>query len=161
MRGGSRGAHSARLLRRERGRLLGHGGHDCGDHCGAINGDELLFQHHGCIHDYSRRSGPESKENACQQQIRIHTSRLHENDERNADNHVTDHGNGAKTDAVAQKAPYRTGDEHDELVGKTQGADSISNLRLLADSVGDDEGDGGIEEDEEGDAEQTDADEVS
>jgi len=86
---------------------------------------------------------------------------LYEHHERNANNHITAHGNGAKTDAVAQNAPYWTGDEHDELICKAQGADRIAYSRLLADSVSDDEWDGGIEEDQEGDAEKTDADEVS
>jgi hypothetical protein len=39
------GAHSGRLLRGERGRPLCHGGHDCRDHCRAIDGGELLSQH--------------------------------------------------------------------------------------------------------------------
>jgi len=110
---------------------------------------------------YSRRSGPESEENACQQQIWIHTPRLYKNHERKAYNHVAAHDNDAKTNAVAQKAPYWTGDEHEELIGKAQSADCVANLHLLADAVGDDERDGGIEEDQKGDAEKADADEVS
>jgi hypothetical protein len=113
------------------------------------------------MYDHSRRSGPESKENASQQQIWIYTVCLHKHNECNADNHITTHGNGAKADAIAQKAPYGTGDEHDELVSKAQGADRVANLCLLADAVSDDEGDGGIEEDQEGDAEQADAKKVS
>lgn len=63
-------------------------------------------------------------------------------------------------DDVGQEAPDGTGGEGDELVDEAQGAHEIADAALDPDHVGDDEGDGGVEEDEKGDGEETDAEEI-
>lgn len=81
-------------------------------------------------------------------------------DEAEADDGVAQHGDPAHAQAVRGEAPGGAGDEGDDLVDEAEGADNVAHARLDADEVRDEKGDGRVEEDEEGDAEEGDAEQV-
>lgn len=100
------------------------------------------------------------KQDPRQQQLRIHVPRLHKHRQRHADNRISDHGHPPHAQTVRHEAPGRTRHQGDDLVGEAQRADDVAHAVLLADQVGDDEGDGAVEEDEERDGEERDAQQV-
>ena len=109
---------------------------------------------------YARCGPAKAEEDPREQQLRIDILGLDEDEEREADDGVPNDTDEARADDVRQQTPCRTGRESDELVHEAQRAHEIADTPLDADDVGDHERDGGVEEDEEGYREETDAQEV-
>ncbi|KAH8204638.1 hypothetical protein TruAng_001267 [Truncatella angustata] len=86
---------------------------------------------------------------------------LHEAEQAEADDRVSQYGNPAHAQPVAHQTPDGTGDERDDLIDEAEGADNVADVGLDVEQVGDKERDGRVEEDEEGDAEERYAQQVS
>ena len=67
----------------------------------------------------------------------------------------------SNTDTIRYQTPDRAGDQGDDFIDEAESADNIPNAMLDADQVGDNKGDAAVEEDEEGYAEEGDAQEVA
>lgn len=112
----------------------------------------------GC--EVIRRRSAQGKQQATQQQLRVDIGSLDEEEQAQRDDGVAHNGDLGDADTVADHAPERAADEGDQLISEAQGADGIADAMVAADAIGDDEGEGAVEEDQEGDAEQGDAEQV-
>lgn len=92
--------------------------------------------------------------------MRIHITRLHKQDQAQTNNQISTDSNGPYSYTVTQDAPNWTGHQCNQFISEAESADSISDFFFLSYAIGDDEGDGGIEEYEEGNGEETDTEEV-
>lgn len=102
----------------------------------------------------------DGEEDASEEELGVHVPRLDEDGQRETDQRVPDRGDPSHTQPIGDQAPGRAGDERNELVSEAERADDVSDAMFLANQVGDNERDGAVEEDEEGDGEERDAEEV-
>ena len=109
---------------------------------------------------HPRRTPPQTKPHPRNQQLRIDIPTLHQHPQAHRDNRISQPTNPPHAQPVRDNAPDRTRNQRHQLVRKAQGPNQISHSVFDAEQVGDDEGDAGVQEDEEGDAEEAGAEEV-
>lgn len=99
----------------------------------------------------SRRRAPKTEQHPRRHQPGHHTPHTNHGDQPPRDPPKPDHTNPPHADAIRQRARQRTRDNRNELIDESERADKIPHALDDAEARGDDEGERGVEEDEEGD----------
>lgn len=111
--------------------------------------------------DNLRGSSSNGKEDPRQEELRVDIARLDEQEQRQSNNGISDHGHEAHTQTVGYNAPDGTCDQGHDLVHETEGAHDIAHAIMDAYQIRDNKGDAAVEEDQEGDGEQRYAEQVA
>ncbi len=107
-----------------------------------------------------RRTPTQTEAHPRNQELRVHIPTLHQHHQANPHNRVPQPTDPSHAQPVRRDPPDRARNERHKLVREAQRADQISHPIFDVEQVSDHEGDAGVQEDEEGDAEQTGAEQV-
>ncbi|KAJ1303649.1 hypothetical protein OPQ81_008077 [Rhizoctonia solani] len=121
-----------------------------GKHCPVSPANQLSSERGS----HSRGSGPNGKENPSQEQLGVDIRSLDKEEQRKADDGISNHGHEANTKAIRDQAPERTGDQGHQLVDEAEGADDIAHAIMNADQISNDKRNTAVQKHEEGDGEE-------